>query len=151
MDRCFQLGKSAGSVIPRWRSVSEASHVLQHTCLCIMQFRECADELGSDLHFGAEVVDLTFLQETTTQWIGHEEKSAASVSNFGGHGGCAELKDFLSCADQEFHEDAKGSSDSRCLHEMLEEAQSDSPLSFYSHIDSSEASDSEIIVKRTTI
>ncbi|KAI4994551.1 hypothetical protein ZWY2020_034192 [Hordeum vulgare] len=105
MDRCFQLGKSAGSVIPRWRSVSE---------------------------------------ETTTQWIGHEEKSAASVSNFGGHGGFAELKDFLSCADQEFHEDAKGSSDSRCLHEMLEEAQSDSPLSFYSHIDSSEASDREI-------
>ncbi|VAH18470.1 unnamed protein product [Triticum turgidum subsp. durum] len=101
---CFQLGKSAGSVIPRWRNVSE---------------------------------------ETTAQWIGNEEKSTASVSNFGGHGGFAELKYLLSCADQEFQEDAKGSSDSRCLHEMLEEAQSDSPVSFYSHLDSSEASDSE--------
>uniref|UniRef100_A0A452YY91 Uncharacterized protein n=1 Tax=Aegilops tauschii subsp. strangulata TaxID=200361 RepID=A0A452YY91_AEGTS len=95
------------------------------------------------LCFRAEV-DLTFLQETTAQWIGHEEKSTASVSNIGGHGGFAELKYFLSCADQEFQEDAKGSSDSRCLHEMLEEAQSDSPVSFYSHIDSSEASDSEV-------
>jgi hypothetical protein len=78
----------------------------------------------------------TFLQEKTIQSIGHEERS--------GYGGFAELKDFLSCSDQEFQEDAKGSSDSRCLHEILEEAQSDSPVSFYSHLDSSEGSDDEV-------
>ncbi|KAF8719996.1 hypothetical protein HU200_024766 [Digitaria exilis] len=57
--------------------------------------------------------------------------------------GLAELKDFLSIADQDFQEDTKGSSESRCLHEMLEESQSDSPVSFYSHLDSSEESDNE--------
>ncbi|XP_051203813.1 putative E3 ubiquitin-protein ligase LIN-1 isoform X1 [Lolium perenne] len=101
---CLQLGKSASSVIPRWRNVSE---------------------------------------ERTIQPVGYEEKSMATVSNFCSYGGFAELKDFLSCADQEFQEDTKESSDSRCLHEILEEAQSDSPVSFYSHLDSSEGSDDE--------
>ena len=78
------------------------------------------------------------------QPTGHEEKSMASVSDFCRYGGLAELKDFLSCADQEFQEDTKGSSDGRFLHEMLEEAQSDSPVSFYSHLDSTEGSDDEV-------
>uniref|UniRef100_A0ACD5U3I0 Uncharacterized protein n=1 Tax=Avena sativa TaxID=4498 RepID=A0ACD5U3I0_AVESA len=82
-------------------------------------------------------------EERAIQSVGYEERSMASVSNFCGHGGFAELKDFLSCADQEFQEDAKESSDGRCLHEILEEAQSDSPVSFYSHLDSSEGSDDE--------
>ncbi|RLN30220.1 putative E3 ubiquitin-protein ligase LIN-1 [Panicum miliaceum] len=69
--------------------------------------------------------------------------NTASGSRSGAHDGFAELKDFLSIADQDIQEDTKGSSDSRCLHEMLEEAQSDSPVSFYSHLDSSEESDSE--------
>lgn len=81
-------------------------------------------------------------EERTIQSVVGQVKSTAFVSNFSGHGGLAELKDFLSCADQEF-DDAKGSSDSRCLHEMLEESQSDSPVSLYSHLDSTEASDNE--------
>jgi hypothetical protein len=89
-------------------------------------------------------MDLAFLQERTIQPVGYEEKSMATVSNFCSYGGFAELKDFLSCADQEFQEDTKESSDSRCLHDILEEAQSDSPVSFYSHLDSSEGSDDEV-------
>ncbi|CAD6272474.1 unnamed protein product [Miscanthus lutarioriparius] len=69
--------------------------------------------------------------------------STVSASKFGVHDGLAKLKDFLSIADQDFQEDTKGSSDSRCLHEMLQESQSNSPVSFYSHLDSSEESDSE--------
>ncbi|RLM99524.1 hypothetical protein C2845_PM06G24080 [Panicum miliaceum] len=79
----------------------------------------------------------------TTKSIDHEGMNTASGSRFGSHDGFAELKDFLSIADQDFQEDTKGSSDSRCLHEMLEESQSDSPVSLYSHLDSSEESDSE--------
>ncbi|KAG8067889.1 hypothetical protein GUJ93_ZPchr0005g14510 [Zizania palustris] len=75
----------------------------------------------------------------------HEGKSRASNSNCSDHDGFAELKDFLNSEDKEFQEDIKGSSDSRCLHEMLEESQSDSPVSFYSHLDSSEESDNEAV------
>ncbi|XP_004963834.1 putative E3 ubiquitin-protein ligase LIN-1 [Setaria italica] len=82
-------------------------------------------------------------EDRTTQSIDHEGMRTASASRFGAHDGLAELKDFLSIADQDFQEDTKGSSDSRCLHEMLEESQSGSPVSFYSHLDSSEESDSE--------
>ncbi|CAL4900306.1 unnamed protein product [Urochloa decumbens] len=82
-------------------------------------------------------------EDRTTQSIDHEGMSTASASRIGAHDGFAELKDFLSIADQDFQEDTKGSSDSRCLHEMLEESQSDSPVSFYSHPDSSEESDNE--------
>ncbi|XP_038980484.1 putative E3 ubiquitin-protein ligase LIN-1 isoform X2 [Phoenix dactylifera] len=45
--------------------------------------------------------------------------------------------------DKSFHEEIKESFDIRCLQEMLEESQSDSPVSFYSHVDSTETSDSE--------
>lgn len=62
----------------------------------------------------------------------------------GGPNGFAELKDFLNIADQDSEEDTKWSSDNRCLHEMLEESQTDSPVSFYSHLDSSEESDCEV-------
>ncbi|CAM0955871.1 unnamed protein product [Alopecurus aequalis] len=82
-------------------------------------------------------------EERITQSTGYEQKSMASVSDFCHYGAFAELKYFLSCTDQEFQEDNKGSSDSRCLHEILEEAQSDSPVSFYSHLDSSDGSDNE--------
>lgn len=86
----------------------------------------------------------TFLQDRTNHLVDREGISTVSASKFGGHDGFAELKDFLSIADQDFQEDTKGSSDSRCLHEMLAESQSDSPVSFYSHLDSSEESDSEV-------
>jgi hypothetical protein len=89
-------------------------------------------------------VDLASLQDRTTQSIDHEGMRTASASRFSARDGFAELKDFLSIADQDFQEDTKGSSDSRCLHELLEESQSDSPVSFYSHIDSSEESDNEV-------
>ncbi|CAN6333354.1 unnamed protein product [Urochloa humidicola] len=84
-------------------------------------------------------------EDRTTQSNDHEAMSTASASRFTAHDGFAELKDFLSIADQDFQEDTKGSSDSRCLHEMLEESQSDSPVSFYSHPDSSEESDKEAV------
>ncbi|OEL13355.1 hypothetical protein BAE44_0025625 [Dichanthelium oligosanthes] len=82
-------------------------------------------------------------EDRTTRSVDHEGMSMTSASRFRAHDGFAELKDFLSIADQDFQEYTKGSSDSRCLHEMLEESQSDSPVSFYSHLDSSEESDSE--------
>nr|XP_034586734.1 protein FAR1-RELATED SEQUENCE 5-like [Setaria viridis] len=68
-------------------------------------------------------------EDRTNQSIDHEGMRMASASRFGAHDGFAELKDFLSIAYQDFHEDTKGSSDSRCLHEMLEESQSGSPVS----------------------
>lgn len=46
--------------------------------------------------------------------------------------------------DKSFHEENKESFDIRCLQEMLEESQSDSPVSFYSHVHFTEASDSEV-------
>ncbi|KAG2619773.1 hypothetical protein PVAP13_3NG136200 [Panicum virgatum] len=94
---------------------------------------------------GSSVVSrwLNSSEDRTTKSIDHEGMNTASGSRFGAHDDFAELKDFLSIRDQDFHEDTKGSSDSRCLHEMLEESQSDSPVSFYSHLDSSEESDNE--------
>jgi hypothetical protein len=88
-------------------------------------------------------VNLALLQDRTNHSVDREGISTVSASKSGVHG-FAELKDFLSIADQDFQEDTKGSSDSRCLHEMLQESQSDSPVSFYSHLDSSEESDSEV-------
>ncbi|XP_066368349.1 putative E3 ubiquitin-protein ligase LIN-1 isoform X3 [Miscanthus floridulus] len=82
-------------------------------------------------------------EDRTNHSVDREGISTVSASKFGAHDGFAELKGFLSIADQDFQEDTKGSSDSRCLHEMLQESQSDSPVSFYSHLDSSEESDSE--------
>ncbi|XP_066368264.1 putative E3 ubiquitin-protein ligase LIN-1 isoform X3 [Miscanthus floridulus] len=82
-------------------------------------------------------------EDRTNHLVDREGISTVSASKFGAHDGFAELKGFLSIADQDFQEDTKGSSDSRCLHEMLQESQSDSPVSFYSHLDSSEESDSE--------
>jgi len=96
-------------------------------------------------------VDLALLQDRTTKSIDHERTNTASGSRFRAHDGFAELKDFLRIADQDFQEDTKGSSDSRCLHEMLEESQSDSPVSFYSHLDSSEESDSEVNILSSSI
>lgn len=87
---------------------------------------------------------LALLQDRTVQSNDHEGMSTASASWLSPRDGLTELKDFLSIADQDFQEDTKGSNDSRCLHEMLEESQSDSPVSFYSHLDSSEESDSEV-------
>ncbi|XP_062179988.1 putative E3 ubiquitin-protein ligase LIN-1 isoform X2 [Phragmites australis] len=84
-----------------------------------------------------------FSEDRTTRSVDHEGMSTASTSH-GAHDGFTELKDFLSIADEDYQEDTKGSYDSRCLHEMLEESQSDSPVSFYSHLDSSEESDSEV-------
>ncbi|WVZ98217.1 hypothetical protein U9M48_043685, partial [Paspalum notatum var. saurae] len=83
--------------------------------------------------------------DRATLFVDRQGMSTVSASQFGAHGGLAELKDFLSIEDQDFQEDTKGSSDSRCLHEMLEESQSDSPVSFYSHLDSSEESDNEVL------
>jgi hypothetical protein len=88
-------------------------------------------------------VNLSFAQDGTIHSIDQEEKCRAFDSNCGDHDSFAELKDFLNCEDPDLQEDTKGSSDSRCLHEMLEEYQSDSPVSFYSHLDSSEESDNE--------
>jgi hypothetical protein len=93
---------------------------------------------------GAQV-NLSFAQDGTIHSIDQEEKCRAFDSNCGDHDSFAELKDFLNCEDPDLQEDTKGSSDSRCLHEMLEEYQSDSPVSFYSHLDSSEESDNEVI------
>ncbi|KAL6844988.1 hypothetical protein ACP4OV_025161 [Aristida adscensionis] len=87
---------------------------------------------------------LNLTEDRTTQSVHHEGMNTASVSRFNAHHGLAELKDFLSIADEDFQEDTKGSSDSRCLHEMLEESQTESPASFYSRLDSSEESDSEV-------
>ncbi|KAL6619380.1 hypothetical protein ACP70R_034519 [Stipagrostis hirtigluma subsp. patula] len=87
---------------------------------------------------------LNFSEDRATQSVYHKGMSTASITRFSAHDGLAELRDFLSIADEDFQEDTKGSSESRCLHEMLEESQSDSPVSFYSHLDSSEESDSEV-------
>ncbi|KAJ1262561.1 hypothetical protein BS78_09G118200 [Paspalum vaginatum] len=84
-------------------------------------------------------------EDRATQSVDSQGMSTVSASQFGARDGFAELKDFLSIEDQDFQEDTKGSSDSRCLHEMLEESQSDSPVSFYSHLDSSEESDNEAV------
>jgi hypothetical protein len=89
-------------------------------------------------------VNLALLQDRTNHLVDREGISTVSASKFGVHDGFAELKDFLSIADQDFQENTKGGSDSRCLHEMLQESQSDSRVSFYSHLDSSEESDSEV-------
>ena len=89
-------------------------------------------------------MNLALLQDRTNHSVDRGGISTVSASKFGVHDGLAKLKDFLSIADQDFQEDTKGSSDSRCLHEMLQESQSDSPVSFYSHLDSSEESDSEV-------
>ena len=97
------------------------------------------------MHFNSELtVNLALLQDRATLFVDRQGMSTVFPSQFGAHGGLAELKDFLSIEDQDFQEDTKGSSDSRCLHEMLEESQSDSPVSFYSHLDSSEGSDNEV-------
>ncbi|AQK85238.1 Transducin/WD40 repeat-like superfamily protein [Zea mays] len=94
---------------------------------------------------GSSVISrwLSSSEDRTNHSVDPEGITTVSASEFGAHDGFTELKDFLSIADQDFQEDTKGSSDSRCLHEMLEESQSDSPVSFYSHLDSSEQSDSE--------
>ena len=137
MSRCLQLGRSGSSVVSRWLNSSEASIIF-----CIHILIQCIWEL---------TVDLALLQDRTTKSIDHEGMNTASGSRFGAHDGFAELKDFLSIRDQDFHEDTKGSSDSRCLHEMLEESQSDSPVSFYSHLDSSEESDSEVNIPSSSM
>ena len=137
MSRCLQLGRSGNSVVSRWLNSSEASIIF-----CIHILIQCIWEL---------TVDLALLQDRTTKSIDHEGMNTASGSRFGAHDGFAELKDFLSIRDQDFHEDTKGSSDSRCLHEMLEESQSDSPVSFYSHLDSSEESDSEVNIPSSSM
>jgi hypothetical protein len=85
-------------------------------------------------------LDFTFVQDRTTGSVDHAGMSATSS----GPNGFAELKDFLNAADQDSDEETKWGSDNRCLHEMLEESQTDSPVSFYSHLDSSEESDSEV-------
>ncbi|TVU19025.1 hypothetical protein EJB05_35150, partial [Eragrostis curvula] len=101
-EGCLQLGRSGGSIVPRW---------------------------------------LNFAEDRATQSVDHDGMSKTSVSQSGGPNGFAELKDFLNIADQDSEEDTKW--DNRCLHEMLEESQTDSPVSFYSHLDSSEESDCE--------
>uniref|UniRef100_A0A0E0DQI3 Uncharacterized protein n=1 Tax=Oryza meridionalis TaxID=40149 RepID=A0A0E0DQI3_9ORYZ len=118
---CIQFGRSVSSVIPKWPEFSERN---------------------SDLHLRAQV-NLSFAQDGTIHSVDQEGKCRAFDSNCGDHDSFAELKDFLNCEDPDLQEDTKGSSDSRCLHEMLEEYQSDSPVSFYSHLDSSEESDNE--------
>jgi hypothetical protein len=80
------------------------------------------------------------VQDRTTRSVDHARMSVTSD----GPNGFAELKDFLNAADQDLDEETKWGSDNRCLHEMLEESQTDSPVSFYSHLDSSEESDSEV-------
>jgi hypothetical protein len=85
-------------------------------------------------------LNLTFVQDRRTRSVDHEGVSAAS----GGRNGFAELKDFLNTADQDSEDDTKWGSENRCLHEMLEESQTDSPVSFYSRLDSTEESDTEV-------
>ncbi|KAK3138987.1 hypothetical protein QOZ80_5AG0376180 [Eleusine coracana subsp. coracana] len=114
----------------------------------LMYYKVVADA-GSDdgrcLQFGksgSSIVPrwLNFSEDRTARSVDHEGTSAAS----GGPNGFAELKDFLNIADQDSEQDTHWSSDNRCLlHEMLEESQTDSPVSFYSHLDSSEESDNE--------
>uniref|UniRef100_I1PUW1 Uncharacterized protein n=2 Tax=Oryza glaberrima TaxID=4538 RepID=I1PUW1_ORYGL len=103
---------------------------------------------GGCIQFGRSVSSVIpkwpeFSEDGTIHSIDQEGKCRAFDSNCGDHDSFAELKDFLNCEDPDLQEDTKGSSDSRCLHEMLEEYQSDSPVSFYSHLDSSEESDNE--------
>lgn len=82
-----------------------------------------------------------------TKEIIEEEKNKASTAN------SEECEDFtkpknvnslMTYLDEGFHEEIKERFDIRCLQDMLEESQSDSSVSFYSHIDSTEASDSEM-------
>ncbi|OAY79454.1 putative E3 ubiquitin-protein ligase LIN-1, partial [Ananas comosus] len=75
------------------------------------------------------------------------DNDKASTSNFKRCGGFAELNDghsLLKSFDKVFQEEVKENFEMRCLQDMLEESQSDSPISFYSNVDSIEASDSEV-------
>ncbi|XP_072996839.1 putative E3 ubiquitin-protein ligase LIN-1 isoform X2 [Typha latifolia] len=79
-----------------------------------------------------------------------EEKSKASTSNLEGSEGVAPLKteqSLLKILDEDFPEENKAIFDIRCLQDMLEESQSDSPVSCYSHVGSMEESDSEVTQK----
>ncbi|KAG1371264.1 putative E3 ubiquitin-protein ligase LIN-1 [Cocos nucifera] len=75
------------------------------------------------------------------------EKIKASTANSEECEGVTKPKNensILKNLDEGFHEEINESFDIRCLQDMLEESQSDSPVSFYSHIESTEASDSEM-------
>lgn len=136
MGRCPQLGRTGSPVVSRWLSSSEVSKASYPVCISLYN-AVFVNNSWFDLKLGpdGEPGHLALLQDRRT--LDHEGQIYP-------RDGIAELKDFLSIADQDFQEDTKGSSDSRCLHEMLEESQSDSPVSFYSHLDSSEESDNEV-------
>lgn len=133
MSRYLQAGRSGSSVISRWLSSSEVSAIWCIHCLHTLLYVHTRVDLASIWELK---VNLASLQDRTNHSVDPEGITTVSASEFGAHDGFTELKDFLSIADQDFQEDTKGSSDSRCLHEMLEESQSDSPVSFYSHLDS---------------
>lgn len=73
-------------------------------------------------------------------------KVKATISNSEEQESFTEMKDIKALPenlDEGFHPDIKERFDIRCLQDMLEESQSDTSVSFYSHIDSNEESDSE--------
>ncbi|XP_008789861.4 putative E3 ubiquitin-protein ligase LIN-1 isoform X1 [Phoenix dactylifera] len=75
------------------------------------------------------------------------EKIKASTANSEEYEGFTKPKNensILTNLDEDFHEEIDESFDIRCLQDMLEESQSDSPVSFYSHVESAAASDSEM-------
>lgn len=98
-----------------------------------------------------------FLQDTQACLVGNGitvDNDKASTSNFKRCGGFAELNDghsLLKNFDKVFQEEVKENFEMRCLQDMLEESQSDSPISFYSNVDSIEASDSEVTLSLACI